>query len=135
MGLRLQPSDAYQPGACNIGPAEIARRRRFAGLATVGTVVLAAALLVLGVPAAVRILIFPLVAGTAVAWLQVTRRFCVAYAAAGVRNFGPLGAVATVVDVGARREDRRTALGMVLQGIVIGFLITLAFVLLPLPPI
>jgi hypothetical protein len=73
---------ADRPAACNIGPAELARRRRSA-VFVIGVVAIAAALLVLsGGPPIVRLAIFPLAAAAAVTWLQVIRRFCVAFGAA-----------------------------------------------------
>jgi len=121
----------YRPGACNIGSAEIARRRRagIAGLVT--AVALAAALLIVDAPAAARWLVaFPLVTG-AVAILQARLRFCAAYAAAGVRNFGALGSVERVQQAAARRADRAKAIGIFLAAGAIGLGGAFAFVLLP----
>jgi hypothetical protein len=58
---------------CNIGPAEIARRRRLAIVLTVMTVLIVAALLAAGVPTPGRLAVFPFAAAVGVTWLQVNR--------------------------------------------------------------
>ena len=121
----------YQPGVCNIGPAEIARRRRSAIAATAITLLVAAGMLLARWPDVTRLALLPFAAGTAVAWLQVTRRFCVAFGSAGILNFGDLGTTVNVEDGEARAADRRTALRMILEGLVCGGVVTLLFWILP----
>jgi hypothetical protein len=53
----VEPTGAYVAGACNIGPAEIARRRRTGWLGLAGAVVLGLALVALGTPALLRLVI------------------------------------------------------------------------------
>lgn len=119
------------PGACNIGPAELARRRRAAILATGLTIVAAGVLLWSGVAPIVRLAIFPLAAAAAVTWLQVIRRFCVAFGVAGIRNFGALGSADIVLDRSARAADRGTALRMIAEGSLYGLIVTALVLLLP----
>ena len=122
---------ADRPGACNIGPAEIARRRRSAVFVT-GVAVIAAAILVLGGgPPIVRLAIFPLAAAAAVAWLQVIRRFCVAFGTVGVRNFGSLGSTERLDDPAERTMHRNMALRMIVEGVAYGVIATGIVVLLP----
>jgi hypothetical protein len=121
----------YGPGACNIGPAEIARRRRsgIVGLAAAAT--LAAVLLLVDAPVAARWLVaLPLAVGT-VGFLQAHFRFCAAYGAAGVRNFGPLGSTERVGDAAARRADRAKAIGITVASAAIGIAGALLLVLVP----
>ncbi|HSK93076.1 MAG TPA: hypothetical protein VLA76_03355, partial [Candidatus Angelobacter sp.] len=69
----------YQPGACNIGPAEV-RRRRMAGHA--GMLVsagLLAGLVLLGAPPMARLLILAPAAVSASGSLQAHMRFCANY--------------------------------------------------------
>lgn len=106
----IQDPSSYQAGACNIGPAEIARRRR-AGLAGVATaVVIAVALIAIGAPWWMRLAMFPPLAGGLVSLEQARRRFCVGFAMAGIRNFGPLGSAEKVAVAAERAADRRAAL-------------------------
>ena len=125
------PPGAYRPGACNIGPAEIARRRR-SGLVGLGAAaVLAAALLILDAPAMTRWLVALPLAGGAVGLLQARFRFCAAFGLAGVSNFGALGEAERVRDAAARRADRAKAVAILLAGGAVGLVGALLFVLLP----
>jgi hypothetical protein len=123
---------AYQPGVCNIGPAEIARRRRLAYLGAVVTAALIVGLLAIQAPPLVRLVLVGGAAfGTAVDYLQVRLRFCVAFASRAVFNFGPLGVVRAVTGSAARARDRAQAARMVVAGGLVGLLVGLAAALLP----
>ena len=127
-----QDTRQYQAGACNIGPEEIARRRR-GGLTGVGLAVLLGVILVtIGAPIWLRLLVFPPLAGGLISLEQVRRHFCVGFAMAGIRNFGPLGDPDRVTDTADRRADRRAALIMTGYMSAIAAVITVAFVLLPI---
>jgi hypothetical protein len=115
---------------CNIGPEEIARRRRSAILATTAALVAAVALIALPVPLAVRLLMWPLATAAAVTWLQVIHRFCVAFGALGLENFGRLGSEVHI-DPHQRAADRQRALQLILEGSLIGLIVTLVVVAIP----
>lgn len=115
---------------CNIGPEEIARRRRSAILTTVVTALVAVALVAVGTAPAVRLLIWPLATAAAVTWLQVVNRFCVAFGALGLENFGRLGNEVHV-DERQRATDRRRALQLILEGSLIGLVVALLLVAIP----
>jgi hypothetical protein len=120
----------YVAPRCNIGPDEIARRRRSAIVASAVTIVIAMALVLAGAPGWARFLIWPVAAAAAVAWLQVVRRFCVAFGALGLQNFGRLGGE-SAVDAAQRSHDRRQALQMVVEGALIGLLVAVALAAIP----
>lgn len=128
--LEMDAAD-YQPGVCNIGPAEIQRRRRlgYAGLAA--AVLLGAALLALDAPAWSRLaVVLPLAAGLS-GLIQARQRFCAGFGMAGLRNMGELGAHEAVNDAEARAADRNKALrveALALAGALAGGLV---FALLP----
>jgi hypothetical protein len=124
-------ADGYNPGACNIGPAEIARRRRSGVVGLAAAAVLAAGLLLVDAPAAARWLVAIPLAISAIGFLQAHFRFCAAYGAAGVRNFGPLGSTERVDDAAARRADRSKAVAISFAGGAIGVAGALILVLLP----
>jgi len=127
-----EPTDSpYRPGVCNIGPAEIGRRRRAAIATTLFAVAVAGGIVLADLPQLARLALFPFAAAASVNWLQVFRKFCVAFGAAGVLNFGALGSAAAVADAEARAADRRVALRMVLEGSAYGLLVTLGFWILP----
>ena len=115
---------------CNIGPEEIARRRRSAVVATVVTGLAAAVLIGVHAPPLARLVVWPLATAAAITWLQVVHRFCVAFGALGLENFGRLGQEVHV-DPGQRAVDRRQALQLVLEGALIGLIVALAVVAIP----
>jgi hypothetical protein len=129
--IKLAMTAAYRPGTCNIGPAELARRRRSAAFVTVLAAAAAAILVVSGAPPIFRVAVLPLAAAAAVTWLQVFRRFCVAFGAFGIRNFGPLGAAEPIEDPAQRAADRRAAMRTVLEGLAYGAVATGILILLP----
>ena len=116
---------------CNIGPAEIGRRRRSAIVFTIVAALVAVALIAADVPPAGRLVLFLFATGAAINWLQVVHRFCVAFGALGIENFGRLGEE-TKVDRAQRAADRRRVVQLVLEGSLIGAVVTLPFVIAPL---
>ena len=115
---------------CNIGPAEIARRRRSAIAFTIVAGIVAAAMVAFHVPPAGRLLIFLFATGAAINWLQVVHRFCVAFGAFGLENFGRLGEEIKV-DPAQRAVDRRKVAQLLVEGSLIGAVVTLALVVVP----
>ena len=127
-----QDAMTYQAGACNIGPAEIARRRR-AGLAGLAVaVVIAIGLIAIGAPWWMRFAMFPPLAGGLVSLEQARRHFCVGFAMAGIRNFGALGSPDKVAESADRAADRRAALALTGYMSAIAAVITAGVALLPI---
>jgi hypothetical protein len=103
------PNADYQAGSCNIGPAEIGRRR--AGhIGLLATVLLAALLWASGAASRLRLALALPASMMAMGYLQAYFRFCAGFGAAGVYNFGALGTRQTVTDREAQSRDRRKAL-------------------------
>ena len=123
----------YAPGACNIGPDEIARRRQAAVVGFVVSLSLATVLLLVGTPAGdpVRLLVAIPLTGAAIGWVQARRRFCMAYGLAGTFNLGKIGEMSRVSDQAALAAYRRTALVIAAQGLAIGVVGATLFFLLP----
>jgi hypothetical protein len=117
----------YASGRCNIGPAEIARRRRFGHAAVLLTVALLVALLAMHAPPWARLLLFLPAASAAAGYLQAILHFCADYGWRGVFNFGNAGHDRTTVvaDREARRADRRMALLIATASAAIGVLVAL----------
>ncbi len=103
------PSD-YRPGVCNIGPAEIARRRRSGHVGLVAAAVLFAILVAIDAPPLARLLVAAPAVIAASGYLQAWLKFCAGFGSAGIFNFGDVGTTETVADAAARRADRRRAL-------------------------
>lgn len=124
-------TNEYRPGACNIGREEI-RARRVAGVAGfVAAAVLAAVLIAVDAPTAVRWLVALPMIGGFVGILQAQLRFCANYGFRGLRNFGSLGQAESVVEAAARAADRRKALLIIGASAALGIITTLPIVLLP----
>ena len=123
--------DSYQPGACNIGPAEIARRRRAGHLGLVVTLATFAVLILIHAPPLTRFVVALPAAGAAVGYLQAFLRFCIAFGSEGVFNFGPLGTTEHIADRSARTRDRVRAVQVTLASLLVGLLVGAIAVLLP----
>lgn len=118
----------YQAGACNIGPAEIARRRRTGHVGLIATLALLVILLALDAPTWTRLILFLPAAVGAAGYLQAHFRFCADYGWRGVFNVGERAGhdrTTSVADATARRADRRRA--MLISGAsgLIGLAVTL----------
>jgi hypothetical protein len=89
---------------------------------------------VLGAPSGLgpRLLIALPLTGAAIGWIQARRRFCMAYGLAGTFNLGKIGEMSRVTDQRALAADRRTALIIAGQGLLVGLIGALIFALLPL---
>ena len=123
----------YRPGACNIGPQEIAYRRR-AGYIGLGiTAAIALGLVLLDAAPWTRLLVFPTLAGSLVSLEQARRHFCAGFAMAGIRNFGTRdrGRGQAIEDPAARAIDRRAALILFGYCSLIAAVITLLFIAAP----
>jgi len=132
MGSMLaNDGSAYRPGTCNIGADEIGRRRRAGHVGLIVTVMTLAALLVLHVPGPLRLILFLPAAGAAIGYLQAWFRFCAAFGARGVYNFGPLGRTSQVDDRAAAARDRAMAWRLALGSVAIGVVVAVVALLLP----
>lgn len=128
-GAGLGP--AYQPGVCNIGPAEIARRRRAGNIGLIATAVLLVALVALGVPPILRLVVAIPAVIAASGYLQAYLRFCAGFGSVGVFNFGDLGTTTRVAGDADRAADRRRARQIGLASVAIGVAVGIGAVLLP----
>jgi hypothetical protein len=115
---------------CNIGPAEIERRRVTGWVLTAFAIAVGVLFFVVDAPPTARLLIWPFATAAAITWLQVFHGFCVSFGLIGLENFGRLGDEQKV-EASARPADRRRALEVILEGGLIG--LAVAFVLVALP--
>ena len=123
----------YRPGVCNIGPDEIAKRRRTGHIGVMATLVTLVVLLAIGAPPLARLLVALPAAIAASGYLQAYFKFCVAFGSAGVFNFGARGTTQHVVDPEARSRDRRRVLQLSLGIAAIAISVGVLAVLIPLP--
>jgi hypothetical protein len=129
--IQLDTSD-YVPGVCNIGPAEIASRRRSGHVGVLAAIVLLAVLVAIGAPPITRILIALPVAVGVSGYLQAWLRFCAGFGATGVFNFGDRGTTQAVADAAARRKDRLKSFQISGAAFGIGIVAGIVAVLLPI---
>lgn len=122
----------YRPGTCNIGPAEIARRRKAGHVGLAVTLVVLAALVAIGAPPLARFIVGLPAAAAASGYLQALLRFCAGFGSRGVFNFGPLGETRRVQDAEARARDRARSMQIGFASIGIGIVVGLLAVVLPL---
>lgn len=128
------PTDGtgYQAGVCNIGPAEIARRRQAGHVGLVATVVVLALLVAAGAPHTVRLALILPAAVAASGYLQAWLKFCAAFGSRGIFNFGQVGRTEHVPGAEARDRDRTRARQIGLASLAIGVGVTIAAALVPL---
>lgn len=122
----------YRPGICNIGPAEITRRRRAGHIGLVVTLVLFVVLVALHLPPVVRLIVGLPAAGAASGYLQAAFKFCAGFASRGLFNFGELGETHAVVDAEARARDRSRANQILLGSLAVGIVAAVVAAVVPL---
>jgi hypothetical protein len=121
----------YRPGACNIGHAEITRRRRFGHLASIATIALFLVLVALGVPPVIRFTVALPAAVAAACYLEAALKFCIGFGWLGMFNFAAHGATQQVADREARASDRRRAFWLSAATALIGVGVGIVAVVLP----
>ena len=128
----LEPASGdYSPGVCNIGPREIAKRRAFGIAGIVASVVLGVVLVASDAPQIARaIVIFPLW-GAIVSLEQARRKFCAAFAYAGIRSVNGSDATESVARAADLALDQAAARRLVAECGAIALAITTIFILLP----
>jgi hypothetical protein len=131
LGAAAASETTYRPGVCNIGPAEIAARRRSGHVGVIASIVLFAILVAIGAPPLARLLIAIPAAIGASGYLQARAKFCAGFGSRGVFNFGDLGTTERVEDAEARSLDRRRATQLGLSAFAIGIAVAIVAVLLP----
>lgn len=121
----------YQPGSCNIGGAEVRRRKFFGIIGGVLSIAFYLFAFSLHAPKGIRALVFfPLVLAT-IGWYQTRRKFCLAFGLSGVFNFGNLGKVSRVQDPAQRSADRAQALKMLAKATLVAAILALILTVFP----
>lgn len=117
----MAESSTYTPGVCNIGPAEIARRKRSGWLGLIGLIALWALLILLGADRLWYLLVLFPAAMAAAGFLQTYLHFCAAFGLKGVYNImKPAGQTEAVELKEMRAKDRRKALQIAAGSAIIG---------------
>ena len=125
-------SQEYVAGSCNIGTGEVRRRQVVALAGAVISVTSLIGLIGADTARSARLtLFFPLMV-FAIGFIQSRKKFCLAYGFMGTFNFGKLGQISRVSDPVANKADRKTALTILAQSILLALGLTLAIFALPL---
>ncbi len=125
--------DEYIPGVCNIGPAEIRRRRQSGILGLVLSVGLLVFLLVIQADPVWRLLVALPVMSAATGFLQAYFHFCAGFGFKGVYNLAkPAGQTETVQQKEFRQKDRQKALQISAYSFAIGALVGIIAYSLPI---
>jgi len=123
----------YIPGVCNIGPSEIARRRRSGWIGLAATLLLWAVFVLLNLPAAWRLILFFPATMSASGFLQAYFHFCAGFGFKGVYNLvKPAGQTETIQQKEFRRKDRQKALKITGLSILSGLIFAGVMYYLPL---
>ena len=104
-----QPPAEYVPGRCNIGPEEIARRRRAGHVGAAATLALLGVLIAIDAPPLGRLLV----------------------GIPAIGAFGRAGRTTAVADPAARARDRHRSLEITAMSVGIGAAVGIAAALLP----
>jgi hypothetical protein len=117
----------YVPGVCNIGPAEIRRRKQSGWFGLGVTILVWAAFLIFGVSAPWRLLLFFPAMISAAGFFQAALHFCAGFGMRGVFNFGSeVGKTETVEQTEFRLKDRRKARLIGLYSALVGIAAAIA---------
>lgn len=100
----------YTPGVCNIGDAEIRRRRNSGTFGLIGFLVVLIALVATGASSTWYLLLFLPAFAAASGYVQAAYRFCYYFGFSSLFNFGALGEQNRIDDDGARQRDRAKAI-------------------------
>jgi hypothetical protein len=122
----------YEPGVCNIGPEEIARRRRAGHTGLIASVALFAVLLALAAPHWTRLFLILTGAVSASGYLQAAFHFCAGFGSKGVYNFGAVGTVHEITDLAAKARDRARSMQIGIASLAIGVAVGIVAFLLPI---
>lgn len=124
-------SDEYVAGVCNIGPAEIGRRRQAAHVGLVATIAASGLAVAVDAPPLVRLLVGLPAAAAASGYLQARLRFCAGFGARGIFDFGALGKRDRVVDPLAAARDRAKARRISMASLAVGAAVGIVAAALP----
>lgn len=122
----------YIAGTCNIGPAEIRKRRTVALIGLALALVGVASYRHLHTTHLARIGIFLPMLVFSVGFVQSRKKFCLAFGFMGTFNFGKSRDIARVASPEDRARDRATALKILGEAVALAAILTAVVVALPL---
>lgn len=120
-------SSDYIPGTCNIGKSEIRQRQFVALVGAFLTVFIGIGLLSNEDPNPPRFFIFFPALIFSIGFVQTRKKFCLAYGFAGTFNFGRLGKTSRVASAEDKKADRKMAISILRQSVLLALGITVTY--------
>lgn len=120
-------SSDYIPGTCNIGKSEIRQRQFVALVGAFLTVFIGIGLLSNEDPNPPRFFIFFPALIFSIGFVQSRKKFCLAYGFAGTFNFGRLGKASRVASAEDKKADRKMAISILRQSVLLALGITVTY--------
>ena len=120
-------SSDYIPGTCNIGKSEIRQRQFVALVGAFLTVFIGVGLLSNEDPNPPRFFIFFPALIFSIGFVQTRKKFCLAYGFAGTFNFGRLGKASRVASAEDKKADRKMAISILRQSVLLALGITVTY--------
>ena len=120
-------SSDYIPGTCNIGKSEIRQRQFIALIGALLTIYIGKGLLSNEDPNPPRFFIFFPAMIFSIGFVQSRKKFCLAYGFAGTFNFGRLGRASKVASPEDKKADRKMAISILRQSVLLALGITVTY--------
>lgn len=117
--------DKYIPGVCNIGPAEIKKRKQAGLIGFIVTVVLWVLFIWFDISSIWRLTLFIPAMMSATGFLQAYMHFCAYFGFASLFNFGDVGKTDSVQQAEFRVKDRKKAWRIIIFSVIIGAVIAI----------
>ena len=121
----METQNKYIPGVCNIGPAEIRKRKRAGWIGLIATIALWVIFIWFAIPSIWRITLFLPAMMSATGFLQAYMHFCAYFGFASLFSFGDVGKTDTVQQAEFRAKDSRRAWQIIIYSILIGLAVAL----------
>lgn len=119
----MNPTD-YQPGVCNIGGPEVARRKQVAQIGAIAFLAFALFAFYTDLNLATSSLAFIPASIASIGYVQSRKKFCLAFGLMGTFNFAELGKISKVATPEAIAADRALALKIIAQSLGLALLLT-----------
>jgi len=126
----METQNQYIPGVCNIGPAEIKKRKQAGWAGLIATAILWAAFIWFDVPAIWRLTLVLPAMMSATGFLQAHMHFCAYFGFASLLNLGDVGKTDSISQADFRAKDRRKAWQIIIYSFFIGMIVALVGYLL-----
>lgn len=124
-------NNVYIPGVCNIGPSEIAMRKRVGWIGLLVTILAWAGFIFIGANPYWRFALVLPASMSATGFLQAYLHFCAGFGMRGLFNFGTeVGKTETVQQQEFRAKDKKRAQQIFLYSVLIGLVVALLAVYL-----